>query len=120
MTRPEGLAFVPGNWAAARAKKCWQQLKKRYRPKYTRAILAVMFVALFVPVPGSALLGLAIIIVIAEAHRAISQNPRCPETRADLAEGEQRDECPRTAAAPGLKDPPKGKGTHPSCPSGAT
>jgi hypothetical protein len=39
----------------------------RYGPRYTKAMLSVAFLTLFLPIPGSLLVGLALIVVIAEA-----------------------------------------------------
>ena len=49
----------------------FKQLKSRYGPRYTKAIVAAAFVALFLPIPGSVLVAIALIVVIAEVHRAM-------------------------------------------------
>jgi hypothetical protein len=51
----------------------FKQLKSRYGPRYTKAMVAAGFVALFSPIPGSVLVGIALIVVIAEVHRAIAR-----------------------------------------------
>jgi hypothetical protein len=49
----------------------FKQLKSRYGPQYTKAMVGSAFVALFLPIPGSVLVVVAIIVVIAELHRAL-------------------------------------------------
>jgi len=60
-------------WAGAQAKKRYQQLKDRYGPRYTKAMLVTVFIALFLPIPGSSLLAIGAVAAIAEIHRAISK-----------------------------------------------
>ncbi len=57
----------------APAKKTYEALKNRYGPRYTKALLIAVFIALFVPIPGSTLLAVGLIVVIAEVHRKISK-----------------------------------------------
>jgi hypothetical protein len=59
--------------AIARVKKGYKQLKNRYGPGYTYAMALVVSLALISPVPGSTLLVVALMVVIAESHRAISK-----------------------------------------------
>jgi hypothetical protein len=54
-------------------KKRFKQLKSRYGPRYTKAMVGVAFVALFLPIPGSVLIAVALIVVVAEVHRSISK-----------------------------------------------
>jgi hypothetical protein len=73
--------------AVARVKKRGNHLKDRYGPRYARAMLATLFVALLVPLPGGVLVGVALvalIVGIAEVHRANSQRGRFPEAVAEL------------------------------------
>lgn len=70
--------------AIARVKTRYGRLKKRYGRRYTKAMLLVVFLALFSPLPGSTLVGVGLIAVIAEAHRAISRRGGFPEASADL------------------------------------
>lgn len=67
-------------WArgVAWATKGYQQLKRRYGPRYTSAMLGAAFVGLFLPVPGSTLLCVAVVVAIAEVHRAISRSCTTP------------------------------------------
>jgi hypothetical protein len=51
----------------------YRQLQNRYGPSYTRAMMGSVFVALFVPLPGSTLLAVGLIAAIAELHRAIAK-----------------------------------------------
>jgi hypothetical protein len=55
------------------APKGYGQLKKRYGPRYTSAMLGAALVGLFLPLPGSTLLCVAVVVSIAEVHRAISR-----------------------------------------------
>src|SRR5207249_5684053 len=50
-------------------KKRFKQLKSRYGPRYTKAMAGAAFVAFFAPLPGSVLIAVALIVVIAEIHR---------------------------------------------------
>jgi hypothetical protein len=63
----------------AKVKEGYRQLKSRYGPRYTRAIVGAAFVALFSPVPGSVLVAITLIVVIAEAHRAVSKRGSFPQ-----------------------------------------
>jgi hypothetical protein len=64
-------------------KKRFEQLKSRYGPRYTNAMLGAAFFTFFLPIPGSLLVGVAAIVVIAEVHRAISRRGGLPEAIAD-------------------------------------
>lgn len=59
--------------AMTQVKKRYQQLKKRYGPRYTKAMLLVVFIALFSPVPGTTFIGISVVLVIAEVHRRVSK-----------------------------------------------
>jgi hypothetical protein len=63
-------------------KKRFKQLKSRYGPRYTKAMVGAAFVALFSPIPGSVLIAVALIVVIAEVHRAVSERSGFPKTSA--------------------------------------
>jgi hypothetical protein len=62
-------------WAGAvsQVKRRFKQLKSRYGPHYTKAMVGAAFVALFLPIPGSVFAAVALIVVIAEVHRTISK-----------------------------------------------
>jgi hypothetical protein len=66
----------------SQARRRFKQLKGRYSPQYTKAMLGAAFVALFSPIPGSVLVAVTIIVVIAEVHRAISQRRGLRKTSA--------------------------------------
>jgi hypothetical protein len=72
------------SWTIAQVKKRYQDLKNRYGPKYTKAILGIGFFTLFSPIPGSWLVSVALLVGIAEVHRAISRRGGFPEAIADL------------------------------------
>lgn len=59
--------------AIAQVSKRFNQLKKRYGPKYAYAMVLVVFLALFSPVPGTALVAVGMVAAIAEIHRAIAK-----------------------------------------------
>jgi hypothetical protein len=59
--------------AISQVKTRFKQLKGRYGPHYTKAMVGAAFVALFSPVPGSVLVAVAAIVMIAEVHCAISR-----------------------------------------------
>jgi hypothetical protein len=63
----------------AKVKKGYRQLKSRYGPRYTKAMVGAAFVALFLPIPGSVLVAVALIVVVAEAHRAVSKRSGFPQ-----------------------------------------
>jgi len=48
-------------------------LKNRYGPRYTQAMLSAAFVGLFLPVPGSCLICIGSVALIAEVHRTIGK-----------------------------------------------
>ena len=66
----------------AQVKKGSSQLKNRYGPRYTKAMIGAAFAALFSPLPGSVLFAVALIAVTAEVHRAISRRGGFPKARA--------------------------------------
>jgi hypothetical protein len=68
--------------AISQVKRRFKQLKSRYGPHYTKAMVGAAFVALFSPIPGSVLVAVALIVVIAEVHRAISKRDGLYKTRA--------------------------------------
>jgi hypothetical protein len=72
---------VAGTWPSrvwtasiAQVKKRFKQLKNRYGPGYTYAMVLAVFIALFSPVPGTTLVAIATIVLIAEIHRAIAKS----------------------------------------------
>jgi hypothetical protein len=65
-----------------RVKKGYGQLRTRYGPRYTKAMVGAAFVALFSPIPGSVLVAVAVIVVIAEVHQAVFKRDGCPEASA--------------------------------------
>ena len=64
-------------------KQRYKQLKNRYGPRYTHAMLIAVFLTFFLPIPGSVLAAVALIVVIAEVHRAISRRGGLHETIAN-------------------------------------
>jgi hypothetical protein len=68
----------------AQVKKRCRKLTHRYGPRYTNAMLGAAFFTFFLPIPGSLLIGVALIVVIAEVHRAISKRGDVPEAIANL------------------------------------
>lgn len=65
------LTVVVG--AKAQVKKRYQQLKNRYGPRYTRAMLFITFVGFFSPIPGLTVAVISLVVLIAEIHRAVSR-----------------------------------------------
>jgi NAD(P)H-nitrite reductase large subunit len=59
--------------AIAQVKKRYAALKNRYGPRYTNAMLSTAFVAFILPIPGSSLAGVFLVVAIAEVHRTISR-----------------------------------------------
>ena len=59
-------------WAVAQVKKGYRALEIRYGPGYTHAMLVVAMILFFMPVPGITLLGMGLIVAVAETHRKIS------------------------------------------------
>jgi hypothetical protein len=55
----------------AQVKNRFAQLKSRYGPRYTKAMVGAAFVALFSPIPGSVLVAVALVVAVAEVHRGI-------------------------------------------------
>ena len=68
----------------AQTRKTYQGLKSRYGPRYARAMLGAAFVSLFLPVPGSWLICIGSVALIAEVHRAVNKTCGWPETVAAL------------------------------------
>lgn len=74
----------PGNVAVAliaHGKSGYGQLKNRYGPRYAKGMMAAACFTLFVPLPGISLLAVALVVAVAEAHRAISRRDRPRRTR---------------------------------------
>jgi hypothetical protein len=89
----EKTSWVTGAWvrprevltgAIARVKAGYTRLTKRHGPRYTKAMLIAGFLAFFLPLPASSLLGIALIVAIAEVHRAIAKRGGLPEATAEL------------------------------------
>jgi hypothetical protein len=59
-------------------------LRNRYGPRYSSAMLVAAFFAFFLPFPGSSWLGIALVVVVAEAHRAVSRRRGSPGASPDL------------------------------------
>ena len=72
--------------ASGQIEKRYAVVKNRYGPRYTTAMLATTFVTFILPLPGSALAGIVLVVVIAEIHRAISKRG-FPEAIAGLRIG---------------------------------
>jgi len=66
-------------------------LKNRYGPRYTQAMLSAAFVGLFLPVPGSCLICIGSVALIAEFHRTIGKR-RGLRTLSLNAAGRRHDE----------------------------
>jgi hypothetical protein len=64
--------------AFVQVERRYEGLKIRYGSSYTKAMLSAVFFALFLPVPGSSVIVVSIIVVIAEVHRAISKRDCFP------------------------------------------
>lgn len=58
----------------AKVTEAYQRLKMRYGPRYTKTMVGTVFVALFLPIPGSTLIAVACIMLVAEVHRAVSKS----------------------------------------------
>ena len=72
--------------AVGQMEKRYTVVKNRYGPRYTNAMLTTAFVAFILPLPGSALAGVVLVVVIAEIHRTISKRG-FPEAVAGLRIG---------------------------------
>jgi hypothetical protein len=66
----------------AQVTKRYKQLKNRYGPRYTKGMVAAALFTLFVPIPGISLLAVALVVTVAEIHRAISRRDSLRKTRA--------------------------------------
>jgi hypothetical protein len=75
----------------AQVKKRYGHLKERYGPRYTRFMLGAAFFALFSPIPGSVLIVIALVVAVAETHRAISKSLSQKEPTAPELAVEHRD-----------------------------
>lgn len=71
------------NGAQGLVKRFFRCLKDRYGPRYTKAMVLAAFIGLFLPLPGSSLVGVTFVAVVAEAHRAIFWRCGLAETGAD-------------------------------------
>jgi hypothetical protein len=65
--------------AKSQVKKRYQQLKNRYGPRYTRVMLFITFLGFFSPIPGLTVAVIALVVLIAEIHRAVSRKRRNQE-----------------------------------------
>jgi hypothetical protein len=83
-----GMAGVwPGRVCTAsiaQVKKRFEPLKHRYGPGYTYAMVLAVFIALFSLVPGTTLVAIAAIALIAEIHQAIAKSGRFSKAIAAL------------------------------------
>jgi hypothetical protein len=70
--------------AIAQVKQSWKKLRNRYGTRYSYAMLGVVFFTFWLPIPGSSLVSVALIMVVAEAHRAISKRGGLAEAIADV------------------------------------
>jgi hypothetical protein len=68
----------------AQVKSRSEGLRNRYGPRYSSAMLIAAFFAFFLPFPGSSWLGIALMVGIAEAHRAVSRRRGSPWAIPDL------------------------------------
>jgi hypothetical protein len=62
--------------AKSQVKKRYQQLKDRYGPRYTRAMLLITFIGFFSPIPGLTVAVISFVVLIAEIHRAVSRGSK--------------------------------------------
>jgi hypothetical protein len=70
--------------AIAQVEKRYKQLKNRYGPRYTYAMVTAVFLTVFLPIPGVSLVCVTLIVVIAEIHRSISKRGGFSEAIANL------------------------------------
>ena len=59
--------------AIAQVKTRYGQLKKRYGPRYTAAMVGTAFFTFFLPIPAISLLAVGLVVLTAEIHRAVSK-----------------------------------------------
>jgi hypothetical protein len=75
-----GNGIVHGRaWVVARTqiKKRFDWLKKRYGSRYATVMLVVTVASFFSPIPGTSLVGIALVVLVAETHhRAVSRRRR--------------------------------------------
>jgi hypothetical protein len=71
-------AFSRATWtkAAIWAREKYSGLKNRYGPGYTHALPIAALLALLLPVPGSSVLAVVLVVIIAEIHRTIAKKVR--------------------------------------------
>ena len=72
VARAAGLPRSASTAGIALSKRCYDRLQSRYGPRYTGAMLSAAFIGFVLPLPGSSLIGVALVVVIAEVHRAFS------------------------------------------------
>jgi hypothetical protein len=84
VTKREALRCKVLVRAIAQAKKRYPELKNRYGARYTSAMVSAAFFTFFLPLPGSSLVGVALVVGIAELHRAIAQRSGFPQAITDL------------------------------------
>lgn len=66
-----------------RARRVYRRLQHRYGPGYSRSMLMIVALTLFLPIPGTSLIAAALLIAIAESRRAVTGRRAPPaETRA--------------------------------------
>lgn len=71
--RARSILWKAWIWAVGGVVALFRWLKVRYGPRYTRAMVGTAFVTAFLPVPGVLVAGVAAVVLIAEAHRAIGR-----------------------------------------------
>jgi hypothetical protein len=72
VARATGLPHAASTAGIAFSKKFYGRLQSRYGPRYTSAMLSAAFIGFVLPLPGSSLIGVALVVMIAEIHRAFS------------------------------------------------
>jgi hypothetical protein len=71
--------WITKSGSIAQGKNRYTQLKNRYGPWYTTAILGAVFITFILPIPGITLASVALIVLIAEVHGGFSRRGSQPE-----------------------------------------
>jgi hypothetical protein len=71
VARVKALARLVLDRVSGQLKRTCTRLRNRYGTRYTQTLLAAVFFTFWLPIPGSSLVAVVLILVVAEAHRAI-------------------------------------------------
>jgi hypothetical protein len=74
VARADAMYHVVWNRVSGLLKQVCTKLRARYGTRYAHTILAAVFFTCWLPIPGSSLVAVALVMVVAEAQRAFARS----------------------------------------------